>query len=94
MICGDLKLILKGPILIPGIPDISGDVLDEETIRKAALTISRNGILIDVDDSQQASNVIKRLYYDTNLYKKIVLNLKDSVFEETELIREQFNALL
>ena len=40
-------MILKGPILIPEVKDKSGDVLDEETIRKAALVIGRNGVLID-----------------------------------------------
>ena len=28
-------MILKGAVLIPDIPDSGGDVLDEETIRKA-----------------------------------------------------------
>lgn len=44
-------MIVKGPILIPDIPDTSGDVLDEETIRKAFLIISRNGVLVDVQHS-------------------------------------------
>ena len=38
-------MIVKGPILIADIPDLSGEVLDEETIRKAALIIARNGVL-------------------------------------------------
>lgn len=44
-------MIVKGPILVPDIPDNAGDVLDEETIRKASLIISRNGVLIDVQHS-------------------------------------------
>jgi hypothetical protein len=44
-------MIVKGPILVPDIPDSAGDVLDEETIRKAFLIISRNGVLIDVQHS-------------------------------------------
>lgn len=41
-------MIVKGPILIPGIPDLAGEVLDEQKIRQVALIIARNGILIDV----------------------------------------------
>ena len=55
-------MIVKGPILIPGIPDSSGDVLDEETIRKAFLIISRNGILIDVQHSLMNVGKLLELY--------------------------------
>ncbi len=89
MICGDLKLILKGPILIPGIPDISGDVLDEETIRKAALTISRNGILIDVQHKLRTVGRLLELYvldspyqFQGNNYPKGTLFCSVEVTEE------------
>ena len=41
-------MIVKGAVCIPGVPDRVGDVLDEETIRKAFLTYNRTGQLIDV----------------------------------------------
>ena len=55
-------MIVKGPILVPGIPDHAGDVLDEETIRKAFLIISRNGVLIDVQHSLMNVGKILELY--------------------------------
>jgi hypothetical protein len=55
-------MIVKGPILIPDIPDTSGDVLDEETIRKAFLIISRNGVLIDVQHSLMNVGKLLELY--------------------------------
>ena len=55
-------MIVKGPILIPDIPDSAGDVLDEETIRKAFLIISRNGILIDVQHSLMNVGKLLELY--------------------------------
>ena len=30
-------MIVKGAVCIPGIPDATGDILDEETIRQASL---------------------------------------------------------
>ena len=55
-------MIVKGPILIPGIPDKSGDVLDEETIRKAVLIISRNNVLIDVQHSLMNIGKLLEIY--------------------------------
>lgn len=55
-------MIVKGPILIPDIPDSQGDVLDEETIRKAFLIISRNGVLIDVQHSLMNIGKLLELY--------------------------------
>lgn len=55
-------MILKGAVLIPHIKDKSGDVLDEETIRKAALLISRNGILIDVQHKLRSIGRLLELY--------------------------------
>ena len=55
-------MIVKGPVLVPGIPDRSGDILDEETIRKASLIISRNSILIDVQHSLMNIGKILELY--------------------------------
>ncbi len=55
-------MILKGAILIPHVKDKSGDVLDEETIRKAALLISRNGILVDVQHKLRSVGRLLELY--------------------------------
>lgn len=55
-------MIVKGPILVPNIPDRVGDVLDEETIRKAFLIISRNGVLIDVQHSLMNIGKLLELY--------------------------------
>lgn len=55
-------MIVKGPILIPEIPDSSGDVLDEETIRKAVLIILRNNVLIDVQHSLMNVGKLLELY--------------------------------
>ena len=59
---GKNNMIVKGPILIPGIPDRSGDILDEETIRKAALIIARNGVLTDVQHTLRNAGKILELY--------------------------------
>ena len=55
-------MIIKGPILIPQIPDRTGDILDEETIRKAALIIARNGVLTDVQHTLRNVGKILELY--------------------------------
>jgi len=55
-------MIVKGPILIPDIPDNAGDVLDEETIRKAVLIISRNNVLIDVQHSLMNVGKLLEIY--------------------------------
>lgn len=55
-------MIIKGPILIPGVPDQSGDILDEKTIRKAAIIIARNGVLIDVQHTLRNVGNILELY--------------------------------
>lgn len=55
-------MIVKGPILIPDIPDKAGDVLDEETIRKAVLIILRNNILVDVQHSLMNVGKLLELY--------------------------------
>ena len=55
-------MIIKGPILIPHIPDMTGDILDEETIRKAALIIARNGVLTDVQHTLRNVGKILELY--------------------------------
>ena len=55
-------MIIKGPILIPQIPDMTGDILDEETIRKAALIIARNGVLTDVQHTLRNVGKILELY--------------------------------
>ena len=55
-------MIVKGPILIPEIPDSAGEFLDEETIRKAVLIISRNNVLIDVQHSLMNVGKLLELY--------------------------------
>ena len=55
-------MIVKGPVLIPDIPDKAGDVLDEETIRKALLIIARNGVLMDVQHSLMIVGKLLELY--------------------------------
>ena len=55
-------MIVKGPILVPDVPDRAGDILDEETIRKAFLIISRNGVLIDVQHSLMNIGKLLELY--------------------------------
>lgn len=82
-------MILKGAILIPHLPDKSGDVLDEETIRKAALLISRNGILIDVQHKLRSIGKLLELYvldspvlFKGNEYPKGTLFCSIEVTEE------------
>lgn len=55
-------MILKGAVLIPNIPDTSGDILDEKTIRKADLSIARKGILIDVQHKLRSIGKLLELY--------------------------------
>lgn len=55
-------MIVKGPVLIPEIPDTAGDILDEETIRKALLIIARNGVLMDVQHSLMTVGKLLELY--------------------------------
>ena len=55
-------MIVKGPILIPNVPDMSGDILDEETVRRAALIIARNGVLTDVQHTLRNVGKILELY--------------------------------
>ena len=55
-------MIVKGPVLVPDIPDKAGDVLDEETIRKALLIIARNGVLMDVQHSLMNVGKLLELY--------------------------------
>lgn len=54
----------------------------------------KTGLLIDIDDSYQMSEVIKNLYNNENLYSDIVTNLKATDFDETEKIKELFNNLM
>lgn len=54
----------------------------------------KTGLLVDIDDPCQMAEALKRLYWETDLYKEIVMNLKDSEFDESELVKEQFNGLL
>ena len=56
------KMIVKGAVLIPNIPDKVGDVLDEETIRKVSLIFNRQVNLIDVQHSLQTIGSILESY--------------------------------
>jgi hypothetical protein len=46
-------LIVKGPVCVPGMPDIIGEVLSDEEIGYAILTFNRLGQTIDVQHSLQ-----------------------------------------
>lgn len=55
-------MIVKGAVCIPNIPDYAGDVLDEETIRKASLIFNRQVNLVDVQHSLQSVGKILESY--------------------------------
>lgn len=83
-------MILKGPILIPHIKDRSGDVLDEETIRKAALMIGRNGVLIDVQHKLRSVGRLLECYVIDNEYLfKGNTYPKGTLFVSVEVIEEE-----
>lgn len=54
----------------------------------------KTGLLVDIDNAYQIADAIKKLYNDANCYQGIVANLSETDFDESELVREQFNALL
>jgi len=54
----------------------------------------KTGLLVDIDNSYQLADTVKKLYNDVVCYNGIVTNLNESDFDESELVREQFNALL
>ena len=83
-------MIVKGPIMIPDIPDSSGDVLDEETIRKAFLIISRNGILIDVQHSLMNVGKLLELYVtDSAMEWQGAILPKGTLFGSIDVLNEE-----
>ena len=83
-------MIVKGPILIPGIPDSAGDVLDEETIRKAALIISRNGVLIDVQHSlMNVGKILELGVTDSPMEWQGTVLPKGTLFGSVDVLNEE-----
>lgn len=83
-------MIVKGPILIPDIPDKAGDVLDEETIRKAFLIISRNGILIDVQHTLMNVGKLLELYVtDSPMDWQGAILPKGTLFGSIDVLNEE-----
>ena len=83
-------MIVKGPILIPEIPDSAGDVLDEETIRKAVLIISRNNVLIDVQHSLMNVGKLLELYVTDSPVEWMNTTLpKGTAFCSIEVLNEE-----
>ena len=83
-------MIVKGPILVPDIPDRAGDVLDEETIRKASLIISRNSILIDVQHSLMNIGALLGLYVtDSPMEWDGAILPKGTLFGTVEVLNEE-----
>lgn len=54
----------------------------------------KTGVLVNIDNSHQIADAIRKLYTDNVFYEKIVATLKESNFDESELIKAQFNALM
>lgn len=87
---GVINMIVKGPILVPDIPDRAGDVLDEETIRKAFLIISRNGILIDVQHSLMNIGKILELYVtDSEMEWQGAILPKGTLFGSVDVLNNE-----
>lgn len=82
-------MIVKGPVLIPDIPDKTGDVLDEETIRKASLIISRNHVLIDVQHSlMNIGNLLELYVTDSKIEWKGGILPKGTLLASVEVQKE------
>ena len=87
---GVINMIVKGPIMIPDIPDSVGDVLDEETIRKAFLIISRNGVLIDVQHSLMNVGKLLELYVtDSPMEWQGAILPKGTLFGSIDVLNEE-----
>jgi len=83
-------MIVKGPILVPDIPDHAGDVLDEETIRKAFLIIARNGVLADVQHSLMNVGRILELYVTDSPMEWMHSKLpKGTLFGSIEIMNDE-----
>ena len=82
-------MIVKGPVLIPDIPDKAGDVLDEETIRKALLIIARNGVLMDVQHSLMNVGKLLELYITDSPTEWMSNTLpKGTLFASVDVLKE------
>lgn len=82
-------MIVKGPVLVPEIPDKAGDVLDEETIRKALLIIARNGVLMDVQHSLMNVGKLLELYITDSTVEWMSNTLpKGTLFASVDVLKE------
>lgn len=82
-------MIVKGPVLVPEIPDKAGDVLDEETIRKALLIIARNGVLMDVQHSLMNVGKLLELYITDSTVEWMGNTLpKGTLFASVDVLKE------
>ncbi|DBA59600.1 TPA_asm: hypothetical protein CBHJFHIM_00040 [Methanobrevibacter gottschalkii virus vir075] len=82
-------MIVKGPVLVPEIPDKAGDVLDEETIRKALLIIARNGVLMDVQHSLMNVGKLLELYITDSPVEWMDNTLpKGTLFASVDVLKE------
>ena len=82
-------MIVKGPVLIPGIPDRAGDVLDEETIRKALLIIARQSVLMDVQHTLMNVGNLLELYVTDSPTEWMGSTLpKGTMFASVDVLKE------
>ncbi len=82
-------MIVKGPVLVPDIPDRSGDVLDEKTIRKALLIIARQHVLMDVQHSlMNVGNLLELYVTDTPMKWGGATLPKGTLFASVEVLKE------
>lgn len=54
----------------------------------------KTGLLVDIDNSYQLADAVKKLYKDPDCYNAIVSTLSRVDFDEAELVREQFYTLI
>lgn len=53
----------------------------------------KTGLLVDIDNVYQLADAVQKLYHDADCYNEIVASLSETDFDESELVREQLNAL-
>lgn len=54
----------------------------------------KTGVLVDIENPKQLANAINNLVVNFDFYEEIVKILRNTDYDETNLIQEQFNALL
>ena len=82
-------MIVKGPVLIPDIPDRAGDVLDEETIRKALLIIARQHVLMDVQHTlMNVGNLLELYVTDSPIEWNGAKLPKGTMFASVDVLKE------